>query len=207
MTALFDQPVVALILTWLAFEIGRLVQRRCGGSSLANPVLIAVALIVVILQRCGASYETYMRGAGLIHFLLGPAAVALAVPIYDNRERIYQSGASLLAGVASASAVLLASWLGASETVVRSIAPKSVTTPIAIGISEQIGGQPSMTVVFVILTGIMTAMFSGRFFNWIGVRDWDARGVAAGVAGHGIATAQMLTVNQNAGAFAALSIG
>lgn len=210
---LFDAPVTSLILTWLAFEVGRSVQRGCGGSPLANPVLIAVAVIVPILEACGVSYDTYLRGAGFIHFLLGPAAVALAVPIYDNRQRIRESLGGILAGVAagatiaSASAVTIAWWLGASGEVVRSIAPKSVTTPIAIGISEGIGGHPSMTVVFVILTGIMAAMFSGRVFDWLGVRDWAARGVAAGVAGHGIATAQILSVNQNAGAFAGLSIG
>lgn len=210
---LFDAPVTPLILTWLAFEVGRTVQRRCGGSALANPVLIAIMLIIPVLEACGVSYDTYLRGAGFIHFLLGPAAVALAVPIYDNRERIRETMGSLLAGVgagatvACGSAVALAWWLGASGDVVRSIAPKSVTTPIAIGISEGIGGRPSMTVVFVIMTGIIAAMFSGRIFDWLGVRDWAARGIAAGVAGHGIATAQILSVNQNAGAFAGLSIG
>lgn len=210
---LFDVPVTSLILTWLAFEVGRLVQRSCNGSPLANPVLIAVVLIIPVLGACGVSYDTYMRGAGFIHFLLGPAAVALAVPIYDNRDRIRESMRGLLAGVAAgatvacASAVALAWWLGGSSEVVRSIAPKSVTTPIAIGISEGIGGRPSMTVVFVIMTGIMGAMFCGRIFDWLGVRDWAARGVAAGVAGHGIATAQILSINQNAGAFAGLSIG
>jgi predicted murein hydrolase (TIGR00659 family) len=211
--ALFDAPVTPLILTWLAFEVGRTVQRRCGGSALANPVLIAVMLIIPVLEACDVSYDTYLRGAGFIHFLLGPAAVALAVPIYDNRERIRETMGSLLAGVgagatvACGSAVALAWWLGASGDVVRSIAPKSVTTPIAIGISEGIGGRPSMTVVFVIMTGIIAAMFSGRIFDWLGVRDWAARGIAVGVAGHGIATAQILLVNQNAGAFAGLSIG
>jgi len=135
------------------------------------------------------------------------------VPIYDNIERIRQGAAGILAGiavgatVACVSAVGLAWWLGASEDVVRSIAPKSVTTPVAIGISEEIGGHPSMTVVFVIVTGIVAAMISGRFFDWIGVRDWEARGLAAGVAGHGIATAQILSVNRTAGAFAGLAIG
>ena len=206
-------PVIAVILTWLAFEVGCWAQRQFRGSALVNPVLIAATLIIAVLEPCGTSYETYMRGASLIHFLLGPAAVALAVPIYDNIDRIRRGAAGVLAGiavgatVACVSAVGLAWWLGASEDVVRSIAPKSVTTPVAIGISEEIGGRPSMTVVFVIVTGIVAAMISGRFFDWIGVRDWDARGLASGVAGHGIATAQILSVNQTAGAFAGLAIG
>jgi predicted murein hydrolase (TIGR00659 family) len=206
-------PVIAVILTWLAFEVGRWAQRQFRGSALVNPVLIAATLVIAVLEPCGISYETYMRGAGLIHFLLGPAAVALAVPIYDNIDRIRRGAAGVLAGiavgatVACVSAVGLAWWLGASEDVLRSIAPKSVTTPIAIGISEEIGGRPSMTVVFVIVTGIVASMISGRFFDWIGIRDWEARGLAAGVAGHGIATAQILSVNQTAGAFGGLAIG
>lgn len=154
-----------------------------------------------------------MRGAGFIHFLLGPAAVALAVPIYDNLDRIRNSAASILAGIAagatiaSGGAVAIAWALGASPDVVRSIAPKSVTTPIAIGISQEIGGYQAMTVVFVIITGIIVAMLCGRFFDLIGVRDSEARGVAAGVAGHGIATAQILTTSQTAAAFAALAMG
>lgn len=210
---MIELPLTAVILTWVAFEVGRWAQRRCRGSALMNPVLIAAALIIAVLEPCGISYDTYMRGGGFLHFLLGSAAVALAVPIYDNIDRIRQGAVGILAGVttgatiACASAVGLACWLGASQDVLRSIAPKSVTTPIAIGISEEIGGRPPMTVVFVIATGIIGAMLSGRLFGWIGVRDWEARGLAAGIAGHGIATAQILSVNQTAGAFAGLAIG
>ncbi|HEX6442445.1 MAG TPA: LrgB family protein [Stellaceae bacterium] len=211
--ALFQAPVIALALTWAAFEIGRWVQARCGGSALANPVLIAAMLIIPALELGDVSYESYMRGAGFIHFLLGPAAVALAVPIYDNLDRIRHSAAAILAAIAAGAtiaavgAVGIAWWLGASPEVVRSIAPKSVTTPIAIGISQEIGGLPSMTVVLVIITGVLGAMLCGRFFDLIGVRDSDARGVAAGVAGHGIATAQILTTSRTGAAFAALAMG
>lgn len=211
--SLFEAPATALMLTWLAFEIGRWVQARCGGSALANPVLIASILIIPILEIGGVPYQSYMRGAGFIQFLLGPAAVALAVPIYDNLGRIRESAASILTGIAagatiaSGGAVGIAWALGASPDVLRSIAPKSVTTPIAIGISQEIGGRPSMTVMFVIINGIIGAMLCGRFFGLIGVRDREARGVAAGVAGHGIATAQILTTSQTAAAFAALAMG
>ena len=113
-------PVTSVLLTWLAFEVGRWAQRRCRRSALMNPVLIAVALIIAVLEPCGISYETYMRGGGLIHFLLGPAAVALAVPIYDNIDRIRQGAVGILAGIAagamvaciSAVACLLAGRIG-----------------------------------------------------------------------------------------------
>ena len=213
MDSAFQVPLTALVLTWFAFEIGRWLQVRCGGSALANSVLIASVLLIVALRFAHVSYASYMQGAGFIHFLLGPAAVALAVPIYDNLDRIRDSAASILAAIAAgatiaATAAVGIAWaLGASPDVVRSIAPKSVTTPIAIGISQEIGGYQAMTVVFVIITGILVAMLCGRFFDLIGVRESEARGIAAGVTGHGIATAQMLATSQTAAAFAALAMG
>jgi putative effector of murein hydrolase len=145
--------------------------------------------------------------------LLGPATVALALPIYGNATRIRGAAPGILAGVAvgatvaCASAVGIAWLLGAPADLLRSIAPKSVTTPIAIGISEQINGHPSLTSVLVITSGIIGAMLSGRLYDWIGIRDWEARGLATGIAAHGIGTAQMLSVNETAGAFAGLAIG
>lgn len=136
-----------------------------------------------------------MKGGGLIQFLLGPATVALALPIYANATRIRAAAA----GIAWA--------MGVPDDLLRSIAPKSVTTPIAIGISQEIGGHPSLTAVLVITSGITGAMLSGWFYDWIGVREWEARGLATGIASHGIGTAQMLSVNETAGAFAGLAIG
>ncbi len=160
---LFETPATSVVLTWFAYEIGRSAQARCRGSVLANPVLIAALLIVPVLEMAGVSYERYMRGAGFIHFLLGPAAVALAVPIYDNADRIRRAAARLLVGigvgatVACVSAVVLAWLLGASADVVRSIAPKSVTTPIAqmISIDKTAGAFAGLAIG---LTGLFTAI-------------------------------------------------
>jgi putative effector of murein hydrolase len=154
-----------------------------------------------------------LKGGGLIQFMLGPATVALALPIYANATRIRGAAAGIAAGVAvgatvaCASAVGIAWLLGLPNDVLRSIASKSVTTPIAIGISQEIGGHPSLTAVLVITSGIIGAMLSGRLYDWIGLRDWGARGLATGIALHGIGTAQMLSVNETAGAFAGLAIG
>ncbi len=210
---LVQNPVFGVAVTLLAYEIGRWVQRRCGGWPLANPVLIAIVLIVTGLELCGIPYDTYLKGGGLIQFLLGPATVALALPIYANAARIRGAAAGITAGVvvgatvACASAVGIAWALGAPDDMVRSIAPKSVTTPIAIGISQEIGGHPSLTAVLVIASGITGAMMSGRLYAWIGVHEWEARGLATGIASHGIGTAQMLSINETAGAFAGLAIG
>jgi predicted murein hydrolase (TIGR00659 family) len=210
---LLQNPVFGVAATLGAYEIGNWTQRRCGGSPLANPVLISIILIVAGLEISGISYDTYLRGGGLLRFLLGPATVALALPIYANAGRIRGAALGVFAGVAvgatiaCVSAVGIAWLLGAPDDLLRSIAPKSVTTPIAIGISEQINGHPSLTSVFVITSGIIGAMLSGRLYDWIGVRDWEVRGLATGIASHGIGTAQMLSVNETAGAFAGLAIG
>jgi len=211
--ALAQNPVFSVVATLLAYEIGRWAQRRCGGRPLVNPVLIAIVLLVAGLELCGIPYDTYLKGGGLIQFLLGPATVALALPIYANAAHIRGAAGGIAAGVAvgatvaCASAVGIAWALGAPDDLVRSIAPKSVTTPIAIGISQEVGGHPSLTAVLVIASGITGAMISGRLYDWIGVRDWEARGLATGIASHGIGTAQMLSVNETAGAFAGLAIG
>lgn len=212
-SVLVQSPVFGVAATLLAYEIGRVAQRRCGGWPLANPVLIAIVLIVAGLELCGIPYDTYLKGGGLIQFLLGPATVALALPIYHNAGRIRGAAVGIAAAVAvgatvaCASAVGIAWALGAPDDLLRSIAPKSVTTPIAIGISQEIGGHPSLTAVLVIASGIIGAMLSGRLYDWIGVRDWGTRGLATGIASHGIGTAQMLSVNETAGAFAGLAIG
>lgn len=210
---LAQNPVFGVVATLLAYEVGRWAQRRCGGGPLVNPVLIAIVLLVAGLELCGIPYDTYLKGGGLIQFLLGPATVALALPIYANAARIRDHTAGIFAGVAvgatvaCASAVGVAWMMGTPPDLVRSIAPKSVTTPIAIGISQEIGGHPSLTAVLVIASGIIGAMLSGRLYDWIGVRDWEARGLATGIASHGIGTAQILSTNETAGAFAGLAIG
>jgi predicted murein hydrolase (TIGR00659 family) len=213
MALLAQNPVFGVTITLLAYEIGRWVQGRSGGWPLANPVLIAIVLIVAGLELCSIPYDIYLKGGGLIQFMLGPATVALALPIYANATRIRGAAAGIAAGVAvgatvaCASAVGIAWLLGVPDDVLRSIASKSVTTPIAIGISQEIGGHPSLTAVLVITSGIIGAMLSGRLYDWIGLRDWEARGLATGIASHGIGTAQMLSVNETAGAFAGLAIG
>ena len=212
-TAFLENPIFGVLVTLAAYEIGSWIQRRCGGSALANPVLIAIIVIVASLEALDVSYDTYLEGGRYVRFLLGPTTVALALPIYSNAARIRSAAPAILASVivgstvASASAVTVTWLLGCPDDLLRSIAAKSVTTPIAIGISEQINGHPSLTSVFVITTGIIGAMLSGRLYDWIGIRDWEVRGLATGIAAHGIGTAQMLTINETAGAFAGLAIG
>lgn len=207
------EPLVHLTLTLAAFQAGSWVYQRGGMNPLLNPVLIAVVMVVAALLVTGTSYDSYFEGAQFVHFLLGPATVALAIPLYRQVARVRRSalalGASILAGslTAAVTAVVLAFALGASLDTLISLAPKSVTAPVAMGIAESLGGLPSLTAVLVILTGILGAMLGPWVLTLVGVRDWSARGLALGTASHGIGTARALQVNEVAGAFSGLAMG
>jgi predicted murein hydrolase (TIGR00659 family) len=206
-------PLLHLTMTLAAYGIGYAIYRWRGFNPMFNPVLIAVLIVVSALLLTDTSYQSYFQGAQFVHFLLGPATVALAVPLYRQMERVRRSAiavfASLLAGslTAAVSAIAIAWGLGGSRDAIVSIAPKSVTAPVAMGISEQLGGLPSLTAALVILTGITGAMLGPPLMNLLKIGDWAARGFAMGVASHGIGTARALQVNEIAGAFAGLAMG
>jgi len=206
-------PLLHLTLTLAAFQAGSWIYRRAGLNPLCNPVLLAVLAIVAILVATGTTYSRYFEGAQFVHFLLGPATVALAIPLYRQFERVRRSAFAILVSLlmgsmtAALSAVLLVRLFGGGRDTMISMAPKSVTAPVAMGISEQLGGLPSLTAVLVILTGILGAMLGPPLLNLLGIRDWAARGLAIGTASHGIGTARALQVNEVAGAFAGLAMG
>ena len=206
-------PLLHLALTLVAYRIGLLVYTRAGLYPLLNPVLIAVILLVSVLTATGTTYQTYFEGAQFVHFLLGPATVALAIPLYRQLEEVRRSAAALLISIAagaltaSLTAVGVAYALGASRDTLISLAPKSVTAPVAMGISEQLGGLPSLTAVLVMMTGILGAMLGPVIMNLLRIRSWAARGLAMGTTSHGIGTARAMQVNATAGAFAGLAMG
>ncbi|MDE4176254.1 LrgB family protein [Phaeobacter sp. PT47_59] len=206
-------PLFHLTLTLAAFQLASALFEKMGRNPLLNPVLGAVLVVVAVLVLTETDYGTYFEGAQFVHFLLGPATVALAVPLYRQWQRVRRSAlaiaVSLLAGSLTAilSAVLVAWLLGGSEPVLASLAPKSVTAPVAMGIAEKLGGLPSLTAVLVIVTGILGAMLGPKVLDLMGVVDWRARGLAIGTASHGIGTARALQVNETAGAFSGLAMG
>jgi predicted murein hydrolase (TIGR00659 family) len=210
---LSEKPLLGLTVTLLAYIAGDWLHRKAGRSPIVNPVLIAVLLLVGLLWVTGTDYATYFEGAQFVHFLLGPATVALAVPLYRNVKRLKEAalplGVALIIGsiTASLTAVGIAWLLGATEETLLSLAPKSVTTPVAMGVAEQIGGLPSLTAVLVILTGIIGATLGTWTLNALKIKDWRARGFAVGVASHGIGTARAFQLNEVAGAFASLALG
>ncbi|MQX34987.1 LrgB family protein [Roseospira navarrensis] len=206
-------PLFGLTLTVLAYLAANAVYRRLGMHPLANPVLWAVVMLGLVLAVTGIPYDRYFEGAQFIHVLLGPATVALAVPLYRALGMLRRGwrgvAVALPASVAVASlgAIGLGVAFGAGETTVASLAPKAVTTPIAMGISERIGGLPSLTAVLVILTGILGAVLGPPVLSALGVRDPRARGVALGAAAHGIGTARAFNESPEAGAAASLAMG
>jgi predicted murein hydrolase (TIGR00659 family) len=206
-------PLLHLTLTLAAFVAASVVYRKSRLNPLLNPVLLSVIAIVAILYGTKTSYDTYFKGAQFVHFLLGPATVALAIPLYRQLDRVRKSALAILVSLvsgsvtAATSAILIAWLLGAQPISIVSLAPKSVTAPVAMGISEQLGGLPSLTAVLVILTGITGAMLGPVVLNLLKVRDWSALGMALGTASHGIGTARALQVNELAGAFSGLAMG
>ena len=206
-------PLLWLTLTLFAYLAGVWLNRRLNGNPLVHPVLVAMLLLISLLLLTGTSYDTYFEGAQFIHFLLGPATVALAIPLYDNlrqvRELLWPLLLACVTGVTVAvgSAVGMAWLLGARGETLLSLAPKSVTTPIAMGIAEQIGGLPSLAAGIVLVTGAVGAVAAGPLFRLAGIRDERAQGFALGIAAHGFGTAHALTIGLRAGAFAGLGLG
>lgn len=205
-------PLMWLAATLAAYAAGDACFRAARRSPLVNPVLIAVALLAVLLHITATPYATYFEGAQFVHFLLGPATIALALPLYDTlprlRRALLPTLAALIAGsvTAALSALGIAYALGVRGEVLASLAPKSATAPVAIGISQGIGGSPTLTAVLVILTGITGAVVATPLLNLLGLHDWRARGFAVGVTSHGIGTARAFQVNPTAGAFAGLGM-
>ena len=206
-------PLFWLTATLGAFLIADALARLARRNPLVNPVLISIALVATLLRLSGTDYQTYFNGAQFVHFLLGPATVALAIPLYRNlalvRRNLVPMAAALIVGavVAIVSSVMVAAALGAPRIVLVSLAPKSVTAGVAMAVSEGLGGLPPLTAALVIATGIIGAIVVTPLMNAMGIRDYAARGFAAGLASHGIGTARALMVDPVAGVFAGIAMG
>jgi putative effector of murein hydrolase len=180
------QPLLGLTLTLLAYLAGRQLYTRAKGSPLLNPVLVAVVTLIVLLKLTHTDYQTYFQGAQFVHFLLGPATVAIALPLYRQLHALRRSAPAVAAALVTGSAVASLS---------------------AMGVAEQIGGLPSLTAALVLITGIIGAVVGPWLLDRLKIHDQRARGLAMGTASHGIGTARALAESQTAGAFAGLAMG
>lgn len=205
-------PLLALTLTLVAYLAGVALQRRLK-TPVANPVLFAIVVIGIALRLTHTSFAAYFAGAQFLHFLLGPATVALAIPLVQSIEVIRRSLVPLLAALAAGSLTSaltgygLARALGASQPIALSMLPKSLTTPIAIGVAESIGGVPSLCAVLAIAAGILVAVSIDAVARSLRVTDWQAIGLAAGTAGSGIGASRVIPQHPLAAAFAGVALG
>ncbi len=214
---LSSTPLFGLTATLVVYVLAQAFYARMGQAPWANPVLWSVATLAVGLTATSTAYPTYFSGAQFIHFLLGPAVVALAWPLWQRRVALRAGWgrfvlASLAGGAAAASSAVALAWaLDLPSEVVLSLAPKSVTAPVAMGVAEKIGGIPALAAVFAVLTGMVGALSGKYLFDALGIATdatgWMARGFALGTAAHGIGAARAMQVNADAGAWAALALG
>ncbi|GAC1032307.1 LrgB family protein [Pseudomonas sp. No.21] len=206
-----DHPLFHLALTLGAYQLALLLFEKTR-SVLAQPVLVATLLVVAALLACGIDYATYRSASSMLWLLLGPATVALAVPLYLNLPRIRQLFWPVLIAlgvggtVTLALTLLLAHLLGAGHVMLMTLAPKSVTSPIAILVAEQLGGSASLAAVFVMITGVLGAALGPALLRLARVTHPAARGLALGLSAHAVGTAQALQENSETGAFAALAM-
>ncbi len=210
---LSGSPLLALTLTLAAWQLGTLAHDRSGGHPLVNPVAIAVAVLAATIVAIDMPYATYFEGAQFVHFLLGTATVSLAVPIHRGlsalRGRVLPLAAALLGGGATsiATALAAAKLLGVDASLRQGLWAKSVTAPIAMGVAERIGASPTLTAVYAVVTGVLGAALGKFVLDAVGCRAWWRRGVAIGIAAHGIGTSRAFAVHPEAGAWSSLAMG
>lgn len=210
---LAEQPLLWLAVTVSAYVVAQQLFLRSGGFPLLNPVLVSITLVVLLLLATGTDYDTYFEGGQYVHFLLGPATVLLAVPLYAQIHRLRRQwlplGIALLAGSVTAiiSTVVLGLGLGLGPSTLMSLMPKSATTPIAMGVAEKLGGEAALAAVFVMISGITGAVAGIPLLRVLGERDPAVKGFAMGVTAHGIATARAFQHSKQAGAYAGLGMG
>ena len=204
--------ILWLFVTVAAYEFGRWLRARTH-SPLAQPVAVAIVIVGTLLAASGTSYDHYADATRLISFLLGPATVALAIPLYHQvarlRGMVVPVLVALTAGalVSMVSGILLVRWLGGSDVLERTMAPKAVTTPVTIELTHRLGGYPELSAAFAIVIGIVGAMIAPRVLTLLRIRDPRARGIAVGAVSHGIGTARMLEESRVEGAFSGLAMG
>ncbi|MEW6465251.1 MAG: LrgB family protein [Pseudomonadota bacterium] len=214
---LSSTPLFGLTATLGVYVLAHAFYTRMAQAPWANPVLWSVVVLALGLGLTGTAYPTYFSGAQFIHFLVGPAVVALAWPLWQRRAALRRRGlvfvlAALVGGAAAALSAVGLGWaLGLPEEVLRSLAPKSVTAPVAMGVADQIGGIAALAAVFAVVTGLIGALSGKYVFDALGIGTdapgWMARGFALGTAAHGIGAARALQVHPDAGAWAALALG
>ena len=208
---IMSNPIILLAITFGIYYVARQIQKRTGWVVL-NPILITIVALIALLQLTGISYETYEQGGQYIEFWLKPAIVALGVPLYQNlgqiRRQLLPILMSQLVGclVGLVSVTLIASALGASHEVIVSLAPKSVTTPIAMEVCKTSGGIPSLTAAIVVIVGLFGAVFGFKILEVWHVHNPFSQGISMGTAAHAVGTSRAMEKGETYGAYSSLGL-
>jgi len=212
MSEFLSDPLTSLLVTLVAFYGFGVVQKKAGGHAMLNPVVWAIIVCVCFIQLSGISYETYMNGAGIIHFLLGPVTVALAIPLYRLLSTILKDARAILVTVGIAvilsafSAFGVMAIMGASTDMQLAVTSKSVTAPIAIEIANKIGTPSSLAVLFVFATNIPWILFTGLIFKSIRIEDERSQGLALGTVCHGLGVARAFQISELCGTYSVIGM-
>lgn len=211
--SLQHRALFGLLLTLVTYQLGLWLYQYSGRKLLLHPLILSVGVITVTLQFINLPYAQYLKANELLYFLLGPATVALAIPLHQEFHNLRKLAVPALLTIiiggsfAAAAAVFIAWVLGGSDIVLLSLAPKSVTTPIALGIAETINALPSLTTAAVVVTGIAGALMSPLAFYLLRLRDPRLQGVVLGINAHAVGTARSFEINPSMGAFSSLAMG
>ena len=206
-------PLVWIIVTISAYKIGILVYEKSGKNALLQPIVVAYMIMLPILLLADIPYQRYFESVSIIHFILGPATVALALPLYKNLKLIRSYFMPIVATLVLGSAFTILSALGilwlfdASTTTMLSMTTKSVTAPITIITAQDIGAVPSLAMGFVVITGLLGALLSNFIFKLLRIKHDAAKGFALGLISHAIGIARSVEISEKAAAFAALAMG
>lgn len=205
-------PIFGILLSVVCYEIGIFVQRKTKNPIL-NPLLIAIILVIAVLLVLDIPKETYDLGGSYILFLLGPATVVMAVPLYKQINLLKKDWLPILVGILAGSATSVLSVIGLTRLfgvnleIAVSMLPKSVTTAIGMEVSKEIGGVVSLTVAVIVITGILGAVTGPFILKVLGIKDEVAQGVAMGTASHAVGTSKAMELGETQGAMSGLSIG
>jgi len=212
-SSIFNHPLAGVFITVLCYQVAQWIYLKSGNISLFHPVLLGLVLVVALLTAFEIPYATYMESAQLLNLFLSLATVALAIPLYNHFHRIRQHFLPLMITLLASSifaifSVVSIAWcLGGTEKILLSLAPKSVTTPVAIILADQIGAYASLTAVIVMITGVLGAILSPVLFKLLGVKDQVEKGLLLGITAHAVGTARAFEIGAEAGAFASLGLG
>lgn len=212
MKELISTPLFGIMISLIAFEIGCIVSRKTK-LPIFNPLFISIILVIAFLTMFHINISDYDKGGQFISFFLSPATVILAVPLYKKIKLLKSYALPILAGITVGSItgiitiILLCRLFALPKPIDVSLIPKSITVPIGIEVSKQLGGIPSVTVAVIILTGIIGAIIGPHVCSLFRIKDKVAIGVAIGTASHAVGTTKAIEMGETEGAMSSLSIG